>query len=428
MMALLACVATVPVPAAPDDSSSDDSAAETGETGIFEYGGASSEIFDEGLIHRFVIHTDEAEWNDIVRNPEDEEYIRATVELGEVRVEDVGLRFKGSWGSLFWCADGTLDCDKLNLKLDFHEYVEEQLFYDLKKLNLHATEVDDSNMRESLAYAVWRNAGVPASRTGWATVEVNGEELGLFLLVEQVDGRFTRDRWGSSSGEGDLYKEVWITQTSTSAWSAALASNRDGTATPERMISMVEALSDSEDEDFVEVLSAYMDPRSITRFLAAEELSGSFDSIAAFYCGWSECGNHNYFWYDKGDEVVLIPWDMDRSFDVPVPLFDTDDVPRWYEDEGCDRIEVLFGIDVMPPGCDPFLGAVRDTLSDAYLEDRAAVKADAASLDVLNAEVDRLELLLGEAVANDPHGPTVSEWEAAVEDLRADLVELDGRY
>ncbi|HJN74826.1 MAG TPA: CotH kinase family protein [Myxococcota bacterium] len=422
MIALLACAASVP---SAEDSRPEPNVLPDGPGS--EYGGDSDDLFDPQTIHRFVVTTESDDWEGIVEHPEKEEYIRATVELGDVRVEDVGVRFKGSWGSLFWCADGTMDCDKLNLKFDFHEYDEEQRFYELKKLNFHAMEVDDSNMREHLAYKVWRDAGVPASRTGWATLEVNGEDLGLFLLVEQVDGRFTRHRWGSE-GEGDLYKEVWLTETSVEAWRAGLESNREESPTPERMVEMAEALSATTDEDFVAVLSEWMDPAALTRFLAALELTGSFDSITAFYCAWGACNNHNYFWYDKGDEIVLIPWDMDRSFAVPVPLFDTHGLSNWHEESDCERIDV-FGIQALPPSCDPFFELARaTTLVEDYQADLDDIHAGAASLESLETEIDRLEVFLAEAVADDPVGPTQAEWRAGVDDLRGDIADLTGRY
>ena len=391
-------------------------------------GGESAEIFDDEVIHRLVVTTDASDWTGIQNDPASERYIRATVQLGEVQVEDVGLRFKGSWGSLFWCADGTLDCDKLNLKLDFHEYESEQRFYGLKKLNLHAMEVDDANMREHLAYTVWRGAGVPAPRTGWTTVVVNGEEMGLFLLVEQVDGRFTRDRW-DDAGEGDLYKEVWLTETSTSGWREGLVSNRDESPTPERMAEMATELTTSDGDAFEDALDRWMDREELASFLAAMELTGSFDSIAAFYCGgWGGCGNHNFFWYDTGDRVRLIPWDMDRSYDVPVPLFESHDVPHWTETAPCEPVTALMGLQVMPPGCDPFLKRLQPVLTEDYLAAIQTLRDGPASLASLTSEVDRLELLLRDAVAADPHGPSMDEWSTALTDLRSDLQTLDARY
>ena len=386
-----------------------------------DFGGDSNELFDDAVVHAIEVTADPSDWASIQANPENEQYIRVTVEMGDVRVEDVGLRFKGSWGSLYWCADGTLDCDKLNLKLDFHEYRDEQRFYEVKKLNLHATEIDDSNVREHLAYKVWRGAEVPASRTGWTTLRVNGEDMGLFLLVEQVDGRFTRHRW--DEGDGDLYKEVWFTETSSAAWSAGLQNNA-GEANPARMAQVATDFSN----DFEAALDQHMDRDALVRFMAAMEITGSFDSVAAFYCGWGDCTNHNFFLYDHGDRVELLPWDMDRSYAVPVPIFETHGVPSWTQPTSCEPMSVLMDLKVMPPNCDPFLAGLAEAVGSDSLAMRRTLLDGPASLELLLAEVDRLETLLRPFVEADPHGPTVAEWEAGLADFRQDLKTLDERF
>ena len=427
MVLLLACTPpSLEVPLDSDVVRVETAVPDSGEPDS-KLGGESSEIFDSEVMHRLVVTTEPGDWTAIQNDPASERYIRATVQLGDVVAEDVGLRFKGSWGSLFWCADGTLQCDKLNLKLDFHEYETEQRFFGLKKLNLHAMEVDDANMREHLAYTVWRGAGVPAPRTGWTTLAVNGEEMGLFLLVEQVDGRFTRDRW--EDGDGDLYKEVWLTETDASGWRQGLVTNRDESPTPARMAEMARDLTTTDGDDFEQALDRWMDREELARFLAAMELTGSFDSVAAFYCGgWGGCENHNFFWYDTGALVRLIPWDMDRSYDVPVPLFESHDVPHWTETAPCEPVTALMGLQVMPPGCDPFLKRLQPVLTDDYLAAIQTLRGGPASLATLTAEVDRLELFLQDAVAADPHGPSIDDWSASVKDLRADLLTLDARY
>jgi hypothetical protein len=176
-------------------------------------------------------------------------------------------------------------------------------------------------------------------------------------------------------------------------------------------------------------MDRWMDREELASFLAAMELTGSFDSIAAFYCGgWGGCGNHNFFWYDTGDRVRLIPWDMDRSYDVPVPLFESHDVPHWTETAPCEPVTALMGLQVMPPGCDPFLKRLQPVLTEDYLAAIQTLRDGPASLATLTSEVDRLELLLRDAVAADPHGPSMDEWSTALTDLRSDLQTLDARY
>jgi hypothetical protein len=48
--------------------------------------------------------------------------------------------------------------------------------------------------------------GIPAPRATHAKLLINGEYVGVFALIENIDVRFTRHNY--DSGEGNLYKEV----------------------------------------------------------------------------------------------------------------------------------------------------------------------------------------------------------------------------
>ena len=66
-------------------------------------------------------------------------------------------------------------------------------------------------LRERLAYSLWREMGVPAPRSTHINVKLETEQgsqlLGIHLLTEAVDGRFTKAYF--EGGDGNLYKEAW---------------------------------------------------------------------------------------------------------------------------------------------------------------------------------------------------------------------------
>lgn len=124
---------------------------------------------------------------------------------------------------------------KCSIKLSFDEVDPEARFYGLKKLNLHSMNQDPSMMRDRLAYAMFRENGVPASRAVHARVMFNGKLQGLFIAVEQVDGRFTRSRF-TEGGKGNLYKEIWPMHTDAAAYTNALVTNEDQMPSVQRML------------------------------------------------------------------------------------------------------------------------------------------------------------------------------------------------
>src|SRR6185369_7170650 len=89
----------------------------------------------------------------------------------------VGVRLKGgSFG--FRTLTG-----KASFKVKFNFSVSGQRFQGLKKLTLNNMVQDDSMVHETLAYTAFRAMGVPAPRTGFAYLRVNGADYGVYLDV-----------------------------------------------------------------------------------------------------------------------------------------------------------------------------------------------------------------------------------------------------
>lgn len=64
---------------------------------------------------------------------------------------------------------------------------------------------DPSQMREALAWHILRQTGVPSPRHTYAKLAFNTTYRGLFSVIEQIDKRFLRDRFGKNH-RGNLYK------------------------------------------------------------------------------------------------------------------------------------------------------------------------------------------------------------------------------
>jgi hypothetical protein len=72
-------------------------------------------------------------------------------------------------------------------------------------INLKSMYNDPSQMRESLAWRLFRDAGVPAARHTYAKLAFDASYYGLFSVIEQVDKRFLKDHFGANR-HGNLYK------------------------------------------------------------------------------------------------------------------------------------------------------------------------------------------------------------------------------
>jgi spore coat protein CotH len=213
------------------------------------------------------------------------------------------------------------------MKVAFDYVDPEAKFFGMKKLNFHSMNNDKSMLRERLGYSMFREQGLAAPRAVHARLTINGKLEGLFALIEQVDGRFTRSRF-TEGGKGNLYKEVWPMFDDAQTYLNALETNRDESPSAQRMLSFKSAIGTSAD-----AAAEWIDRDYTLKYLAADRVIINDDGIFHWWCAKggqgnnpNGIGNHNYYWYEAAlaDHLWLVPWDMDFSFNtqnaVHVPL------------------------------------------------------------------------------------------------------------
>jgi spore coat protein H len=310
------------------------------------------------------------------------------------------LRFDGQdWGAITVRYKGNSSYRgaatdlKRSLKLYFSGDGQHRRFFGMTRLNLNNNAFDSSQMRETLAYDVFHEAGVPAPRTAYARVfisvpgEHEREYAGLFTVVEQIDQTFFEQRWGHKVGvllkpEGlrglpDLGND-WSSYAS--SYSAKVrAKPRDA----RRMISFVQFIDHASDQDFAAHIADYLDVDEFLRFLAVETVIVNSDSPLAM--------NHNYYLTIRpdGGRIEWVPWDMNMAFG------------------GFRHGEVDLSIyHPSAPGMFPL--ADRVLADPALLERYKQIVRDLLRQDVtrvrLDAEMRRLESSIRSAAVLDPSG------------------------
>jgi hypothetical protein len=125
------------------------------------------------------------------------EYTKATVIEGTNVWRDVGIHLKGQYGT-FQGIDG-----RPSLTLNFDKYQKGQRFHGLDKLHLNNSAQDPSYLCEMIGRQLFGVAGIPTPRASHARVELNGRDLGLFVLVEGYDKKFLERHF--SNPNGNLY-------------------------------------------------------------------------------------------------------------------------------------------------------------------------------------------------------------------------------
>ena len=187
---------------------------ETGETGPF--GGADDPLWDPDHppVFRLTFASDdwEAQLQAAIDGLDDIQcddriYLQADLvfdnpETGESETWDqVGVRYRGHSA----LTTGTDENSWIGIKISFEEFVPGRDFYGVEKINLMGSEGDSSLLREHFALELLRDAGVPAPRSTWALLYVNGVYQGIFPHTEEPDDQVYLDnRFDDPSG--NLYK------------------------------------------------------------------------------------------------------------------------------------------------------------------------------------------------------------------------------
>jgi hypothetical protein len=165
-MLLLAC--TAPTDVAPDLAPP---AADTGEPVAVEAIGEAEDVdpsdfvFDPAVVHRIDLAMDEAAWQDISANYTAENWQTADFAMDGEVVAQIGVRAFGA---------GSQSYGKTPLKLSFDRVVAGQEYRGLEQLKLDSSTQDAGFLNDPLAAWVLRELGLPAARSGWVEVFVNG--------------------------------------------------------------------------------------------------------------------------------------------------------------------------------------------------------------------------------------------------------------
>ncbi len=99
---------------------------------------------------------------------------------------------------------GSNDTKRPALKIRRKETHQDTLTLPALEMTLNNNQQDPAQIRQYLAYEVFRNAGVPAPHCSFARVTVNGVSLGVYTHVEPIGTAFLKRNFGRA--EGNLYE------------------------------------------------------------------------------------------------------------------------------------------------------------------------------------------------------------------------------
>jgi hypothetical protein len=220
------------------------------------------------------------------------------------QLNDVGIRLKGGVGS-----SRPVKTGKSGFKVRFDEFVKGQLFFGIKRLTLNSMIQDPSMVHETLTYEIFHSLGLPASRTGYAFVDLNGDDYGLFLNLETLD-EISLPQWFKTTGH--LY-EADVAETDVTTGSAAKFEVDEGDEEDRTDLEALITAVNGDDGDWSDAVDPFATLERMTAHWAVERYVSHWDG----YAGRPDLfrPNNYYLHSDAAGIFQMMPWGADQTWE-----------------------------------------------------------------------------------------------------------------
>nr|UXE44173.1 hypothetical protein Hi04_10k_c1170_00020 [uncultured bacterium] len=276
----------------------------------------ADDLFDDSILQEIRIDVRPSDWNDLKENYLDDTYY----------VSDMRWLYKGNWVAaprvgIRSRGQGSRSPLKPGLKVDFNHYNSASQFLGLKTIVLRNNTQDPSMLHERLSFELMRRMGINAPRSAHARLYVNDEYVGLYLIVESVDGVFVQDRFNDNAflynyeypWEQDTYRFQYL-GADAAEYCPSPFKPETHTSKPQcdAIEEMIRTMNQVPDEQFEQSIAQYVDLRAFLKEIAVEAFLGETDGIVGDF------GLNNFFLYrySKSSVFGFIPWDKSNTFSL----------------------------------------------------------------------------------------------------------------
>jgi len=270
----------------------------------------TDDLFNENVVQTLQITIHSRDWEMLRSNFTSNDFYPADVTWNGIRVRNVGIRSRGL---------GSRSGVKPGLEVNFAHYSSRGQFLGLRALVLDNLTTDPSMLRERVAMAFYRRLGVPAPREAHANLAVNGQSMGVFVIVEPVDSVFLQRWLGENSGA--LYEYHWLTPYFATFLGEDLnlypplfeprtQETRSTFDLFDPIRELFRTINSAPAGSFREAVNARLDLEATLRLIAAEAFMAEWDGILGY------AGLNNFYLYRPAasTQARLLPWDADHTF------------------------------------------------------------------------------------------------------------------
>lgn len=184
-------------------------------------------------------------------------------------------------------------------------------FLGLRKLTLNNMVEDPSMTHETLSYTLHRALGVPAARTGFVYLRLNGEDFGVYMNVENYDAIAMAKKLGGFDGD---VQHVYEGENGADVKPELLAGFEvdEGPDEIADLEALAAAVGDESSQPWSTVVGAHASLKEMTRMWAAEKYSGQLDG----YAGGPGPDHPNNYYLATGTDGLfrMLPWGQDETW------------------------------------------------------------------------------------------------------------------
>ncbi len=291
------------------------------------------ELYDDQVVHDVHFTFESSDWQSQLHcparggpggpggparpTPEPPTDLPARLEIDGHVIERVGVRCKGN-------SSTGINGPKKPLNLTIDSFDDGQDLWGFDVINFNNNYNDPSQMREAIILSML-GTYMPVPRHSWAQVHVNGQVVGLYLLVEQLDRTYSEDTFGDAGImiRGDS-PDIIAFESSTLNWLGedvdayragyeVKGRNADSDEGYELVRELTRALDAPEsagglaEEDLNEGLWEILDVDSALWYIAGHNITADYDSYFV--------GKNFFLHYGERDpRHHMISWDMGLGF------------------------------------------------------------------------------------------------------------------
>ncbi len=300
-------------------------------------------VFDESQVHKIEISMDAEDYETMLlvyRQTGEKQYFHASVTIDGVTVNNVGIRLKGNAslrqalgggrgpagrpGQVFEPNPGSGNEEMGNLAggnpqtqtpllIKFDEFVSGQAYqgYDRLAIRSAGTRYNAAMLQEPLTNHVFRLMGLPATKTAYAGVSLNGGEEYLYTLSEVIEEKYLEEHFENGSGilyKAEVHADMRYQGEDPSRYTDSFEQQtrkNDGDMSP--LIDFIKFVTESDDETFENELPGRLDTDAFATYLAINSLLVNNDSMAGM-------GNNYYLYFDdQNSKFTVLMWDANES-------------------------------------------------------------------------------------------------------------------